>query len=68
MLIISIKDKENNKWKKKKKKKKKKKTKKKKKKKKKKKAKKKKIRGMEAIVKEWEINDFVERLSYALSN
>ena len=52
MLIISIKDKENNKWKKKKKK----------------KAKKKKIRGMEAIVKEWEINDFVERLSYALSN
>ena len=51
MLIISIKDKENNKWKKKKK-----------------KPRKKKIRGMEAIVKEWEINDFVERLSYALSN
>ena len=54
MLIISIKDKENNKWKKKKKKKK--------------SQEKKKIRGMEAIVKEWEINDFVERLSYALSN
>ena len=31
-------------------------------------AKKKKIRGMEAIVKEWEINDFVVRLSYALCN
>ena len=49
MLIISIKDNENNKWKKK-------------------NAKKKKIRGMEAIVKEWEINDFVVRLSYALCN
>ena len=53
---------------KKKKKKKKKKQRKKKKNKKKKSQEKKKIRGMEAIVKEWEINDFVERLSYALSN